>query len=248
MPSWGFIVVTHCSTDAHVTMLHDSLGALHRHHPAVPIVLIDDWSPLPLQLDRLSLPLTVERSVLTPGAAEVLPYLYYFKNRYFDVAVILHDSMQLQRPLVGIDQVTTVKFIRYFTCHEDWPQIPEPETAYNRRHHIQTHEDLIHHLVSTQANDFLWEQFSRRYAPKSEWRGCFGVMSIIHHDFLRYLQEKTEILTLFQVVHTNRTRRAMETLFALACHVVTGESQADAYDGAWYPFEGTYFTKIQCSR
>ena len=58
-----------------------------------------------------------------PKRAELLPFYYYSKNKFFDIAVIVHDSVFINSK---IDFYTdTFKFLWHFNSHQ-W-DLPERE-------------------------------------------------------------------------------------------------------------------------
>lgn len=236
--SFGFIIPTYIATEAHLAVLKEGLRRIRLYHN-YPIVIINDHSPIDLSnLEKEFKDVTVELS-LNKGAGEMNPYLHYYLHKYFDTAIILHDSMHLNKPLENIGLVLDIKFVRHFTNHViHWSTLTEPKTDYNQKYGIKTHDDLIIHLlkkVLSEKNLPFLDFCLERYPKKRTWVGCYGIQTIITHDFLKELQEKTNILD-FTVIATNRRSRcAMESIFALACHYLRDTDYlANSYDGLYF--------------
>lgn len=237
--TFGFIIPTYVTTEAHKSVLRDGLKKIRLYHQN-PIILIDDHSPLDISDIKNEFPdIFIEQSMFQ-GAGEMNPYIHFYTNKCFDVAVILHDSMHLNKALEGIDLVKDIKFIRYFTNHiVQWSWIQEPRTEYNIQHGIVVHDDLIVHLlkkVLSDKNQLFLNFCLDRYYKKRSWIGCFGIQTIIAHDFLKELQDKTNVLDFLVITNDRRNRCAMESIFALACHFIRDMEylKDNTYDGLYY--------------
>jgi hypothetical protein len=120
---------------------------------------------------------------------ELLPYYYYLQNKLFDTAVILHDSVFINK---YIDMsVDNYKFIWDFEHY--WDQI-EDET-----------------IMIKSFND---PELLAFYENKHLWKGCFGGMSIITHDYLKFINSKYKISILLDFVLTRVNRCSFERVIA----------------------------------
>jgi hypothetical protein len=54
-----------------------------------------------------------------------------------------------------------------------------------------------------------------------------------YHDFLKKLNEKTDIINIQANMTTNRLRRVIESLYALACEYTIGKHITSSYDGLY---------------
>lgn len=147
-------------------------------YPDTPIIVIDDNSSIPPELDNNTKLISSE----FPQRGEILPYLYYYKHKFAETAIIIHDSVILNGPINH--DVETYKIIWEFNRHE-W--------------------DFDHGVV-----DFLFPFGSEMidlYYRKLEWGGCFGGMTIINHDFLKRVISKHDFLSHWIPKITNRFQR-----------------------------------------
>jgi hypothetical protein len=143
------------------------------------------------------------------GRAELLPYMYFLRLRPFSRAVILHDSVFLQKRLdVEEGDLDAGKGIRFL-----W-SIPHrfDESIYNQIHRLI---DGLKRLEKHERDEV------RRYYThgKEEWLGCFGVMSIVDHSWLEALEARYHLIEdLLPLIHSRNDRSALERVFAVVAY------------------------------
>jgi hypothetical protein len=116
---------------------------------------------------------------------------------------------------------------------------------------------LIKHVVNRFVIDrpaFL-RYFNAIYDRKPEWVGCFGLMSIITHDFLVKMQQMTSFVSLAAHIDDKRRRCAVESIFAIAAQFTAGRPILGSYDGLYMDGRGYHngfktktFEKLVLSR
>ena len=189
MSSVGFIILRHVNnetTNKYWTLCYESI---RKQYPENHILIIDDNSDYRFVSLHHNLYKTTIIDSEYNGRGEVLPYYYFLHNKLFEVAVIIHDSVFLQK---HIDfSVDKYKIIWDFEHH--WDQIEDESIMIN------TYNDP--ELVAF-------------YKDKSLWTGCFGGMSIITHDFLVELDGKYPISNLLDLVLTRFNRCSFERVIA----------------------------------
>ncbi len=125
---------------------------------------------------------------------EILGYYYYYKMRPFEKAVIIHDSVFINK-YIDFDKYGDIKFIWEFT--PNWFD----ETA---------EKNLMNNIKN---NEKLKEYYNKRELI----HGCFGVQSVISYKFLNTLEEKYSLFNLLNVIETRDERMNLERIFALMC-------------------------------
>ena len=91
--SFGFIITRHVNSEKTNKYWNQCVKLLRIHYPDSQIVIIDDNSNKDLvKADFEYKNLRIIESEYT-GRGELLPYIYYLKNKWFDNAVIIHDSV-----------------------------------------------------------------------------------------------------------------------------------------------------------
>ena len=188
MEDLGFIILRHVNNEKTNLYWMECYDCIRKHYPENPILIIDDASTFPPTVDKPLYKTTIINSEY-PKRGELLPYLYYLKYGGFKCAVILHDSVFINCP---IDFMTeSYKFIWNF------PYLTN---------------DLIEErkIISTIKNH---ENVLGLYNSKN-WRGCFGGMSCVSHDFLSYINERHDLYSLIPVIKDRNDRRSFERIIA----------------------------------
>jgi hypothetical protein len=124
-----------------------------------------------------------------PGRGELLPYYYYLSNKFFDIAIIIHDS-------VFINSYIDTNVEKY-------------KLLWEFEHLFDDTEDETNMIKVFNDDELL--QF---YENKDLWKGCFGAMTIIRHDYLSYVNSKYDISKLLQSVLNRHKRCSFERVLA----------------------------------
>jgi hypothetical protein len=146
-------------------------------------LIIDDSSDYTFIEDATLHNTTVLRSEY-PKRGELLPYYYFLKNKPFDTACILHDSAFLNVNLGAT--IDKYKILWSFEHHWDSEAEEKPMLQL-----LKNSEELV--------------EF---YDQKHLWKGCFGGMSIITHEYLTEIDDRYDISRLLDCV-TSRARRCL---------------------------------------
>jgi hypothetical protein len=184
----GFIILRHVNnsiTNNYWILCYDSIRRLY---PENKILIIDDNSNYRYITNKELYNTTIINSEF-PKRGELLPYYYYLQNKLFDTAVILHDSVFITK---YIDfKVDTYKFLWHF------------DHGYDQ---IEDETKMIKIFNDNELLDF--------YKNKILWKGCFGAMSIINHDYLQYVNNKYNISKLLPLILTRYNRCSFERVIA----------------------------------
>jgi hypothetical protein len=121
---------------------------------------------------------------------EILPYYYYLHNKLFDIAVIIHDSVFINSEINFYTK--TYKLLWDFDHQWD---CPDKEIEIMNK--LKNSEELI-----------------KFYSNKILWNGCFGGMSAIAYDYLKYLDSIYDIKILLQHIYNRSQRMCFERIIA----------------------------------
>lgn len=200
-PAVGIIMVRHMNSPTTMDYWYESYMCIRRHHPDVPVVIIDDRSATPLLQHPLTQ--TRERSLHNAvilhsdqeGRGEMLAYVYYNRYAFFSKAAVLHDSVFLQKPL-PFEDVETIRFLWHFehTWDDAAKEVPRVQLLENPEAYLALYED------------------------KKNWWGCFGVMSIVTYEALVVMDLASQICirqAFMDSIQTREDRMACERIFAL---------------------------------
>jgi hypothetical protein len=158
---------------------------IRRFYPDNLIVIIDDNSDSKY-VSKVSFPrlLIIKSEFARRG--ELLPYYYLHRYKFFDRAVILHDSVFVQQRL-DFEKHDNVALWHFTNC------------LYHKK---ELEEKMIRCLSNNEA---LLEAHQ-----SGEFKGMFGVMSVVTLDFVTLLQSKYNFLKLLQYVNCRSDRQCLE--------------------------------------
>ena len=210
----GFVIVRHVNCEKSALYWKEAYLCIRAIYPLLPILIVDDNSnPTFLDDDQefggLYEGLQIVHSQF-PGRGEILGYYYFWKLRPFRKAVIIHDSVFVQpafRFVVDpiLADLETARFLWHFEHAFD---VPLEEKVF------------IEHISSQSGSELsesvdLQRDLNYFHSRIDLWRGMFGVMSIVHWNFLSHLHDKYSIFSLVEVVKTRGHRSNMERVFAM---------------------------------
>ena len=185
---FGFIILRHVNNELTNKYWVKCVNSIRQYYPENNILIIDDNSNYEYITKETLYKTTIINSEY-PKRGELLPYYYYLHNKLFDIAVIIHDSVIVNK---YIDMsVEKYKFLWEF--EHNWDHI-EDETRM-----INIFNDL---------------ELKRFYENKHLWKGCFGCMTIITHDYLTYVNNKYDISKLLDYVLNRYNRSSFERIIA----------------------------------
>lgn len=188
MTDIGFIILRHVSNELTNKYWIECYKHIRLYYPENKIIIIDDNSDYKFIKDVELYKTRIIKSEY-PKRGELLPYYYYLHNKDFDTAVIIHDSVFINKK---IDlSVNNYKMLWSFEHH--WDEIEDETKMINL------------------FNDVELKNF---YENKSLWKGCFGSMSIITHDYLVFINNKYDISKLLGYVKTRFNRCSFERVIA----------------------------------
>ncbi len=213
--SFGFILLRHVNSEQSNEYWKIAYESIRKYYSNL-IVIIDDNSN-----DFLT-PMTMKNVIVIqseyPGRGELLPYYYYSKHKWFDQAVILHDSVFINKKIDF--HVHSYKFLWEFTEHK----YNEPSKEKNLIRALNNHDELIE----------LYET--------KQWKGCFGVMMVVQHSFLKQLDKQYDLSKLLPLVKKRNDRKGLERV--IACMFQTKRTAVsmfgDIFNYGYKPFYYSY--------
>ena len=245
MKEFGFIVASCLRTHEHKLSLYECLNSIKHHHPSRQIVVVVDFTSTKEFVDDV---IREYQDVIfendTPHVPADMLLLYFFKEKhYFQKAILLQDSMSIVSPL-DISKTSDLDYLWHFTNHRvHWHIIPEPNTEFNKRNSIVTHDNLVEYCINHFIQKDGFKQYCiETYPKKNNWSGCFGCLCIIEYTMLCTLDTKCSIIETMMQMKDNRLRRAIESIFPLACQYTLEQEIHTSFDGLYY--DGFYHNKF----
>ena len=184
MANIGFIILRHVNNQLTNKYWIESVNSIRKYYPENNILIVDDNSNYNFITDEILYKTIIINSEY-PKRGELLPYYYYLHNKLFDVAVIIHDSVFINKKI----DFSVDKYKLLWSFEHEWDQIGDEMRMINM------------------FNDLELNNF---YNNKQLWKGCFGGMSIITHDYLTYINNKYPIYKLLDCVLDRFNRMSFE--------------------------------------
>lgn len=184
----GFIILRHVNkelTNNYWTLCYDNI---RKYYPENFILIIDDNSNYNFITDKKLYKTEIINSQYK-GRGELLPYYYYLHNKLFDIAVIIHDSVFINKYI----DFNVNKYKLLWEFEHRWDQ-KKDETKM--------------------INLFNDEKLLNFYENKNLWKGCFGGMSVIRHDYLIDINNKYDLSKLLTCVLNRFNRCSFERVIA----------------------------------
>lgn len=188
MNTFGFIILRHVNDNLTNKYYINAYNYIRILYPENRIIIIDDnsnYNFIDKDYDE-KLYNTIIINSEYPGRGELLPYIYYLHNKFFDKAIIIHDSIFIKNKI----DLETNSYKFFWEFEHDWDDINDEVT------------------LITYLNNF--EEVLSFYFKKELWKGCFGGMMIICYDYLKKIDTKYKIEGLIEAIKTRYNRCSFE--------------------------------------
>ena len=189
MSSLGFIMLRHVNNELTNKYWNHCYECIRKYYPENLILIVDDNSNYEYVAEKQPLYKTTIINSEYPGRGELLPYFYYLHNKLFDTAFIIHDSVFVnQRIDFSVD-----KYKMLWNFKHNWDQIEDETNIINVFNDVE--------LLNFHKN-------------KTLWKGCFGCMTIVKHDFLTFVNTQYDISKLLDVIKMRYNRCSFERVIS----------------------------------
>jgi hypothetical protein len=193
---YGFILTRYVNSEKTNEYWNRCVKQLIHFYPLRKIVIIDDNSNKTFLKEDETYPNVI--SIIQSehhGRGELLPYFYFAVYKWFDYAVIIHDSVFFEK---------RVPFEKYkFQVIPLW---------YFPNIHIQSHYNNNMKIANTLNYSNI---IKYNIVNNNKILGCFGVQSFIKYEFLIHIIKKYGLVRLLNVVKNREDRCSLERIFAV---------------------------------
>jgi hypothetical protein len=205
MESYGFIITRHVNSEKTNKYWNKCVRCIRFFYPFKKIIIIDDNSNTDfIKADLEYTNIEIIQSEF-PGRGELLPYYYYFKNKFFENAIIIHDSIFFHKR-INFEKLIGVNVLPL------WHFTSDKENIYN----TLLISDKLKNKIEIQSK--MTSTFNILGFNAEEWHGCFGVQSFINYNFLKYIEKKYNLFNLLNIVKNRKDRCCLERIFgAIFC-------------------------------
>lgn len=199
MNDFGFIITRHVNSEKTNRYWNHSVKLLRNFYPTKKIVIIDDNSDTNfLKASHNYDNIEIIQSEF-PGRGELLPYYYFIKNKFFENAIIIHDSVFFHKR-VNFEVLNGTNVIPLWHFNSDY------ENTYNTSRIIQglKNKFIIENKLVRNADNMF------NIIKDTKWYGCFGCQSYINHNSLLHLENKYHISSLINIIKNRSDRCCLE--------------------------------------
>ena len=202
MNQFGFIITRHVNSENTNKYWNHSVKLIRTLYPRVKIVIIDDNSNQEfIKADFNYKNIEIVQSEF-PGRGELLPYYYYIRNKYFENAIILHDSVFIHKR-INFEFLRGEKVMPLWVFEQDAENLDNTlSIARNLNYSYEISKALRIKDMKTLALEL----------PRDKWYGCFGCQAYVNHGFLVRLEKTYGISALIDVVKTRPDRCCLERI------------------------------------
>jgi len=202
MSDYGFIITRHVNTEETNRYWNQCVKLIRTYYPFRKIIIIDDNSKQDLvKADHEYKNITVIQSEY-PGRGELLPYLYYLRYKWFENAVIIHDSLFIH---------TRIPFEKF-----NMPVLPLWHHVYDKENLnnllrissvLKNNREIVKKMIGSDINILGMNKVDSIL--------CFGGQCYIKLKFLEMLENKYSITNLIDVVKNRTDRCGLERILGL---------------------------------
>ena len=197
--SYGFIITRHVNSELTNNYWNHSIKLLRTFYPFRKIVIIDDNSNYNFVKAEFEYKnIEVIQSEFS-GRGELLPYYYFLKYKFFDNAVIIHDSVFFHRR-INFDRLNGTDVLPLWFFHPDKENVENTKRILRS---LSNNQSILQKI----SNDSIMN------LPSNKWYGCFGVQSYINLKFLEKLERKYGITKMISAVKCRADRCCLERIF-----------------------------------
>lgn len=200
--TFGFIITRHVNSEQTNKYWNHNIKLLRTYYPYKKIVVIDDNSNycfVKAEFDYKNVEIIHSEY---PGRGELLPYIYFLRHKWFDNAVIIHDSTFIHKRI----PFESIKV----------PILPLWHHPYDK----ENLSNLLRIASYLRNNSFIKQRLSGSEINvlglnDTKFNLCFGGQTFISHRFLTTLERKYNINNLVNAVTCRTDRCGLERILGL---------------------------------
>lgn len=206
MKSYGFIITRHVNSEKTNKYWNRCVKLIRTNYPHRQIIVIDDNSNqafVKAEFDYSNMQVIQSEF---PKRGELLPFIYFLKHRWFENAVIIHDSAFIHKhiPFEAMHNVGVMPL---------WNHPYDGEFSSNliRIASYLTNSSAIRSII----RGHMKKEVSFNIISTPGINLCFGVQCVININFLQRIQNKYHITNLTNAVHCRKDRCGLERIMGI---------------------------------
>ncbi len=203
MDDLGFIILRHINSELTNNYWIDCYNSIRNFYNN-KIIIIDDESNYNY-ITEIELKNAIIIKSEYPKKREILPYIYYLKYNFFKTAVILQDSVFINK-YVDFNINNNFKFLWNF------------ESQLGGCISVERQIEILNDIKDMELLN---------YFMNLNWTGCFGVMCIIKYTYLSKINNKYNLFNLMTYINSRKDACALERIFACLLQIEKEEQDKD---------------------
>ena len=198
--NFGFIITRHVNSIKTNMYWNHSVKLLRSFYPLKKIVIIDDnsnYEYVKAEFDYKNIEIIQSEY---PKRGELLPYYYYLKRKFFENAIIIHDSVFFHKR-IHFENFNGINVLPFWFFYPDKENIENTNRITRNLKNSMSIHSKLNNVVNILG------------LPTDKWYGCFGVQSYIKLKFLETIEHKYGITKLINAVNCRADRCCLERIF-----------------------------------
>lgn len=201
--NFGFIITRHVNSEQTNKYWNHNVKLIRSLYPLKKIVIIDDNSNQDfIKADFEYKNLEIIQSEY-PGRGELLPFIYYLRHKWFENAVIIHDSSFIHK------RIPFEKF--------KMPVLPFWHYPYDKEYlsnllriggYLKNPLFIKQRLTGSEINVL-------GMSDENKFNLCFGGQCFINHSFLSNIEKKYRLTNLVNAITCRKDRCGFERIIGL---------------------------------
>jgi hypothetical protein len=209
MANYGFIVSRHVNSEKTNKYWNECVRCIQRVHSGIQIVIIDDNSDYNFVKPESEYQNVIIIQSEYPKRGELLPYYYFWKNRFWENAVILHDSVFIQKRIPYRKLRANVMPLWHFS---GVLRYENSQNSLRIARCLKNGLEIKRNILKDNHDTSTIMSIQRK---GGNWNGVFGVQSYINYNFLFKLQQKYEIFNMLNYIHSRPDRCCLERIMGI---------------------------------
>ena len=205
MDCFGFIITRHVNSEKTNKYWNRCIRCIRKFYTNKIVVIDDNSNTQFLHADYNYKNVEFVQSEY-PGAGELLPYYYFYKNRYFNNAVFIHDSVFIHSR-INFENINIPVLPLW---HFNYQKSENPENSIRLINSLKNNKDIKEMFISDTINKYEVLNFT-----KIRWMGVFGTQCFMNHSFILHIQQKYNLFNLLNVIKNRKDRCSLERVMAL---------------------------------
>lgn len=193
MANYGFIILRHVNNELTNLYWKECIKCIRKFYNNTIIIIDDNSNQYFINDDNVNLKNIFVINSDYHKRGEILPFYYYYKYKFFDKAIIIHDSVFIQ------------EFIDFNNYNNNFLWSFKGKYLYD-------HKDKEQLLIK---NINYSTELLELYNNSDKWIGCFGGMLVIEHTFLVKIAEKYNLFNLLNLIENRQFRCSFERILGL---------------------------------